>query len=510
MNKVILNGNDLTLDDLINIVRNDYRVELCSKAILKVEESRKYVEQLVDDEKVVYGLTTGFGKFSDVFISKEDSSKLQTNLIISHSCGVGNMLEDQYSKGIMVLRVNALIKGFSGVRLSTIEKLVEMINENVIPQVPEQGSLGASGDLAPLSHVALVMLGYGSASYNGEILSGSDAMKKANIETITLTSKEGLALINGTQAMTSIGAITLYDTINLLKTSDIVAGLTFEALKGITDALRPQLHEVRPHAGQINTAANLRAILDGSNRTTKQGELRVQDAYSLRCTPQVHGASKDAIKYVLEKVNIEMNSVTDNPVIFDKDDIAISGGNFHGQVMAIAFDTLSIAIAEIANISERRIERLVNPALSGLPAFLCENGGLNSGFMILQYSAASLVSENKPLAHPASVDSIPSSANQEDHVSMGTIGARKARDILKNTQKVVAMELLSAAQALDIQKEDFVLGKGTKIAYDAVRSKCEYVFEDVEMHKLINNAIDVVSSNEILSTYESMYNKLKV
>ncbi len=510
MNKVVLNGNDLTLDDLINIVRNDYQVELCKDAVEKVKETRKYVEKLVDDEKVVYGLTTGFGKFSDVFISKDDASQLQTNLIISHSCGVGAMLEDQYAKGIMVLRVNALVKGFSGVRLSTIEKLVEMINANVIPQVPEQGSLGASGDLAPLSHVALVMLGYGSAKYNGEVLPGKEAMKKANIDTITLTSKEGLALINGTQAMTSIGAITLYDTINLLKTADIASGLTFEALRGITDALRPQLHQVRPHAGQINTAANLRAILEGSKRTTKQGELRVQDAYSLRCTPQVHGGSKDAIKYVLDKVNIEMNSVTDNPVIFAEDDIAISGGNFHGQVMAIAFDTLSIAIAEIANIAERRIERLVNPALSGLPAFLCENGGLNSGFMILQYSAASLVSENKPLAHPASVDSIPSSANQEDHVSMGTIGARKARDILKNAQKVVAMELLTAAQALDIQKETLHLGKGTKIAYDLIREKCEYVANDVEMHTLINNAIDVVVSNDILSTYEQKYDKLDV
>ncbi len=510
MKTVILNGNSLTLDDFINIVRHDYKVEICSDAAKKVNNTREYVEKLVDEEKVVYGLTTGFGKFSDVFISKEDASKLQTNLIISHSCGVGNMLADEYAKGIMVLRVNALVKGYSGIRLSTIEKLVEMINKNVIPQIPEQGSLGASGDLAPLSHVALVILGYGSAVYNGEVLSGSEAMKKAGIETMTLTSKEGLALINGTQAMTSIGAITLYDAINLMKTADVVAGLTIEALKGITDSLRPQLHEVRPHAGQINTAANLREILNGSKRTTKQGELRVQDAYSLRCIPQVHGGSKDAINYVLDKVNIEMNSVTDNPVIFPEDDIAISGGNFHGQVMAIAFDLLSVAIAEIANISERRIERLVNPALSGLPAFLCENGGLNSGFMILQYSAASLVSENKPLAHPASVDSIPSSANQEDHVSMGTIGARKARDILKNAQKVVGMELLSAAQALDIQKEDLKLGNGTKLAYDVIRNKCEYIASDVEMHNYINNAISVIESNEIVLQYEAKYNKLKV
>ncbi len=509
MKKIVLNGNDLTLDNFINIVRHDYKVELCGEASKKVVATRNYVEKLVDEEKVVYGLTTGFGKFSDVFISKEDSEQLQTNLIISNSCGVGPMLDDEYAKGIMVLRVNALIKGHSGIRLSTIEKLVEMINANVIPQVPEQGSLGASGDLAPLSHVALVMLGYGSAKFNGKVYSGSEAMKNAGIETIKLTSKEGLALINGTQAMTSIGAITLYDAMNLMKMADITTGLTFEALNGITDALRPELHLVRPHKGQINTAKNLRTILAGSERTTKQGEVRVQDAYSLRCTPQIHGGSKDAFAYVLEKVNIEMNSVTDNPVIFPENDIAISGGNFHGQIMAIAFDTLSIAIAEIANVAERRIERLVNPALSGLPAFLTERGGLNSGFMILQYSAASLVSENKSLSHPASVDSIPSSANQEDHVSMGTIGARKARNILKNAQKVVAMELLSATQAIDIQKENKKLGVGTKVAYELLREKCNYSVDDVEMHVEINKAIELVESNIIVEKVESVINQLE-
>ncbi len=509
MKKVILNGNDLTLESFINIVRNDYKVEICSEAAKKVVSTREYVEKLVDEEKVVYGLTTGFGKFSDVFISKEDAEALQTNLIISHACGVGAMLDDEYAKGIMVLRVNALVKGHSGIRLSTIEKLVEMINANVIPQVPEQGSLGASGDLAPLSHVALVMLGYGSAKYNGEVLPGAKAMEQAGLATIRLTSKEGLALINGTQAMTSIGAITLYDAINLMKMADITSGLTFEALNGITDALRPQLHEVRAHKGQINTAANLRKILNNSERTTLQGEVRVQDAYSLRCTPQIHGGSKDALAYVLEKVNIEMNSVTDNPVIFPDDDIAISGGNFHGQIMAIAFDTLAIAIAEIANVAERRIERLVNPALSDLPAFLTENGGLHSGFMILQYSAASLVSENKTLAHPASVDSIPSSANQEDHVSMGTIGARKARNILKNAQGVIGMELLTASQAIDIQKQNKKLGDGTTIAYNCLRNSCDYILDDVEMHTYINKAIDVVKSNVIVDEFERTYGKLE-
>ncbi|HBC31810.1 MAG TPA: histidine ammonia-lyase, partial [Clostridiales bacterium] len=316
--------------------------------------------------------------------------------------------------------------GYSGARLETIQTMIEMLNRRVHPIVPEKGSLGASGDLAPLSHLVLPMIGLGQAEYKGEVMAGEEAMKKAGIPVIVLTAKEGLALINGTQVMTAVGALTVYDSLNIIKAADIAAALSFEAQNGIVDALDYRLHDIRPHIGQIDTAKIMSELLNGSKMTTKQGEIRVQDAYSLRCVPQVHGASKDAVNYVKEKVEIEINSVTDNPIIFPETKEGISGGNFHGQPMALSFDFLGIALSELADISERRIERLVNPTLSGLPAFLVEHGGLNSGFMIVQYSAAALVSENKILSHPASVDSIPSSANQEDHVSMGTIAARKA------------------------------------------------------------------------------------
>src|SRR5690606_38974037 len=326
----------------------------------------------------------------------------------------------------------------------TIQTLIDMLNKRVHPIIPEKGSLGSSGDLAPLSHMVLPMLGLGMAEYEGKIMPGKEAMDKAGIDIIELTSKEGLALINGTQAMTSVGALTVYDALNLLKVADIAAALSFEANNGVVNALDNRIHELRPHKGQIDTAKILLQLLKDSKMTTKQGEIRVQDAYALRCVPQVHGASKDAINYIKQKVEIEINSVTDNPLVFGDTKEGISGGNFHGQPMALVFDFLGIALAEIANISERRLERLVNPALSGLPAFLVEKGGLNSGFMIVQYSAAALVSENKVLAHPASVDSIPSSANQEDHVSMGTIAARKAREIMENTRRVLAMEIMCA------------------------------------------------------------------
>lgn len=377
------------------------------------------------------------------------------NLIISHACGVGEPLDEEIVRGIMLLRANALAKGYSGIRLYTLNTLIEMLNKGVHPLIPEKGSLGASGDLAPLSHMVLVMLGEGKAYYRGQLFIGKEAMAKAGVPTIELTSKEGLALINGTQVMTSIGALAVYDGISINKTADIVAALTVEALNGVTDAYDYRVHRVRPHQGQINTAKNLLYLLESSQMTTRQGDIRVQDAYSLRCIPQIHGASKDAIKYVEDKVNIEMNSATDNPLIFEDTKDVISGGNFHGQPMALSFDFLGIALSELANVSERRLERLVNPALSKLPGFLAKNGGLNSGFMIVQYSAAALVSENKILAHPASVDSIPSSANQEDHVSMGTIAARKAREILENTRKVLAMELFAACQAIDLRGRKF-------------------------------------------------------
>ena len=452
MNHILIDGHSLTLEQFIDITRNYRKVELSQEAVARVNKARALVDKYVNENKIVYGLTTGFGKFSDVVINGEETKTLQRNLIISHACGVGAPLEGDIVRGIMLLRANALAKGYSGIRLSTLNTLIDMLNKDVIPVVPEKGSLGASGDLAPLAHMVLVMIGKGEAIFNGVRMTGREAMDKAGIGIVELTSKEGLALINGTQVMTSIGAHTIYDSINLSKTADIAAALTIEALNGITDAYDYKVHEVRGHEGQISTGKNLLNILNGSNNTTKQGELRVQDPYSLRCVPQIHGASKDCFGFVREKVEIEMNAATDNPLIFVDEEQVISGGNFHGQPMALPFDFMAIGLSEIANISERRLERLVNPALSnGLPAFLVENGGVNSGFMIVQYSAAALVSENKVLAHPASVDSIPSSANQEDHVSMGTIAARKAREIMMNVRKVLAMEILGACQAIDLR-----------------------------------------------------------
>ena len=501
MRKVILDGNSLRIEDIVHVARNNYEVQLSTDAIDKVIKSRELVDRFVNEEKVVYGITTGFGKFSDVVISKKEARTLQRNLIISHSCGVGEPLDEEIVRGVMLLRANALAKGYSGIRLETLNTLIEMLNKGVHPVIPEKGSLGASGDLAPLSHMVLVMLGEGEAFYKGARMSGKEAMEKANVPTIELTSKEGLALINGTQVMTAIGALAVYDAINISKMADVSAAMTVEALNGIVTAFDEKVHQVRPHEGQINTAKNLLRILQDSKMTTEQGQIRVQDAYVIRCLPQIHGASKDAIKYVKEKVEIEINSATDNPLIFEDVEEVISGGNFHGQPMAISFDFLGIALAELANVSERRLERLVNPALSGLPAFLVKNGGLNSGFMIVQYSAASLVSENKVLAHPASVDSIPSSANQEDHVSMGTIAARKARAILDNARKVLSMELLGACQAIDLRGNKG-LGKGTQVAYDIIREKIKTLENDQIMNVEINKCEDIVKSGIIIKSIE--------
>ncbi len=508
MNTVIIDGKSLTLEDVVNVARNNYEVKISEDVIADVKKSRDYVDEIVNNNKIVYGITTAFGRLSDVVISKEDTKELQRNLIMSHACGVGNDFDIDIVRAMMLLRANNLIKGYSGVKLETVTTLVEMINKGVTPCVPEKGSLGASGDLAPLSHMVLPLIGDGEAYYKGEKMDGKVAMEKAGITPVELAEKEGLALINGTQAMTACGALTTYDAIQLCKLSDIASSLTSEALEGITDAYNPKLHAIRPHSGQINSASNLLRILEGSERTTRQGQIRTQDAYSLRCVPQVHGASKDAINYVLEKLNIEMNSVTDNPIILADDDVAISGGNFHGQPMALAFDFLGIALAELANISERRIERLVNPSLSNLPAFLAFDGGLNSGFMIAQYSAASLVSENKVLAHPSSVDSIPSSGNQEDHVSMGTIGAVKAKSILYNVQRVLAIELLAAAQGVDMKNEGKALGKGTKVAYDLVREVTDTIKKDLVMYKEINKVCTLVENHSIVNGVEAKVGEL--
>lgn len=500
MSLVMINGNDLTLQDLVNVCRNDFKIAITEEGKSRILKSRKIVDSIVENNEIVYGITTGFGKFSDINITHDDCKTLQRNLIISHACGTGEKFPIETVRAIMLLRANALSKGFSGISMETLNTLIEMLNKGVHPLIPEKGSLGASGDLAPLAHMVLPMIGEGEAEYKGQFLTGREAMERAGIAIIELTAKEGLALINGTQAMTAVGALTVYDSINLLKICDIAAALTMEALRGITDAYDLRIHNIRPHKGQTATALNVLNLLKGSTFVTRQGEIRVQDAYSLRCVPQIHGASKDAINYIKEKVEIEMNSVTDNPIVTEEGDV-ISGGNFHGQPMAISFDFLGIAVAELASVSERRLERLINYQLNDLPAFLVKKGGLNSGFMITQYAAAALVSENKILAHPASVDSIPSSANQEDHVSMGTIAARKSREILENVKRVVATEIMAACQAIDF-REGLTLGEGTKEAYMEVRKVINFIEKDLIMYKELDKSTELINSGKLLKAVE--------
>lgn len=508
MQAIELTGNEISLEQIMNVARQGAQVMLSRSAEEKIERSRKVVEQLVEESKVVYGVTTGFGMFSETFIEHEYTNALQKNLIVSHAVGAGDYFPEEVVRAAMLLRINNFTYGYSGIRLQTVKTLIEMLNRGVTPLVPEKGSLGASGDLVPLAHMVLPILGLGKATYRGKTMSGAEAMRAAGIPMLELTQKEGLALINGTQFMTAVGAITVYDALALLKVADIAAAMSFEAQNGIIDTLDARMHSIRPHKGQSDSARLVANLLKGSKNVTRQGEIRVQDAYSLRCMPQVHGASKDAVNYVRERVEIEINSVTDNPIIFSDTNEAVSGGNFHGQPMALSFDFLGIALAEIADIAERRIERMVNSSLSGLPSFLVKHGGVNSGFMIVQYTAAALVSENKVLAHPASVDSIPSSANQEDHVSMGTIAARKAREILENVRRVLAIELMCACQAIDL-RGDKGMGVGTRAAYDCVRAKIPYLTEDRPLYDDINLSEELITNGTLVAAVEKAAGKME-
>lgn len=503
--EVVLTGNDLTLAELMAVARYDAKVVLPESTIENIKASRAIVDKIVNSNAVVYGITTGFGSLCRVHISKEDCSQLQENLIRTHACGFGKPFSREATRAMMLIRANALVKGYSGIRLETLETLIAMINKGVHPYIPEKGSLGASGDLAPLSHMVLPMLGLGDAEFEGQVVPGKEAMAKAGIPIIALEAKEGLALINGTPVLTAAGALALWEGLCLLKLSDIAAALSAEAMRGIINAYDERIHTIRPHKGQLDTARNMRELLKGSTSITQQGELRVQDPYSLRCVPQVHGASKDALAFVKEKVDIEINSVTDNPIILPDGDV-ISGGNFHGQPMALPFDFLGIGLAEIADISERRLERLLNNSLSGFPSFLVKHSGLNSGFMITQYAAAALVSENKVLAHPASVDSIPSCENQEDLVSMGAHAARKAGEIADNVRRVVATEILAACQAIDLRDDEFTLGVGTAAAYKAVRASNKFIDydKDIEMFKELEKITAIVADGTLLEAVEAV------
>ncbi|RJX27493.1 MAG: histidine ammonia-lyase [Acholeplasma sp.] len=496
---IILNGASLTLDVLKPIALDFEPISIDEDALIKVRQARDYVKDIANQDEAVYGINTGFGHLASVKIDKRELSELQANLLKSHACGVGEPLPIVTVRAMMALRINALIKGYSGLREEVILKLTEYLNHNLIPVVFEKGSLGASGDLALLSHMSLPLIGLGEVFVEGKRMPTQEGLALLGLNHLSeLKAKEGLSLINGTQGMNAIGSLVLYDAFHLLDLANLSLSLTMEALEGITDAYDPRVHQIRNQDGQITVAKAILSYLEGSEYTTHQNHKRVQDAYSLRCAPQVHGASLDAMNHVKVLVEKEMNAVTDNPLIFVDEKQAISAGNFHGQPLAMAFDYLGIAIAELASISERRIERMVNPYLSGgLPPFLAKWSGLNSGLMIVQYTAASLVSENKVLAHPASVDSIPSSANQEDHVSMGTTAARKAVSILDNAFKVIAMEIFVACQAIDF-REKKTMGKFTKRLYDKIRESIPFLEKDETLYPYIHQVEHMIKSHDFL------------
>jgi len=493
---LLLDGESLGLGELEAVAFEGRAVGLSASARDRVARSRAVVDAAVAKGAVVYGVTTGFGNFADVVIPRADLGALQRNLVRSHAAGVGEALGEAETRALMLLRANVLAKGFSGVRPETLDLLVAMLNRRVHPVVPSQGSVGASGDLAPLAHLALGLIGEGHCAgpAGGPPSPSAEALARAGLRPIVLEAKEGLALINGTQLMTAVGGLALAETLRLARAADVVGALTLDALKGTDVAFDPRIHAARPHPGQAASAENLRALLAGSAlRESHRDCGKVQDAYSLRCMPQVHGASRDALAYVERTIQVEMNSATDNPMVFAEEGELLSGGNFHGEPVAIACDVLAIAAAEIGAISERRTERLVNPALSGLPAFLTRKGGLESGLMIAQVTAAALASESKTLCHPASVDSIPTSANKEDHVSMGVTAARKAARVVANTRRILAVETLAACQALDL-----LLPLRSSPALEAARARARAAVPAREEDRVLSPEIETLA--ELLRT----------
>ena len=449
-----LTGEDLGLEDVWAISQGLEKVDLAPAARKKMEQSRSYIEKRLAAGEVIYGVNTGFGAFSSVKISNADIVQLQKNLIRSHSTGVGEPFSKAQTRAIMALRANALARGHSGIRPLVVDKILEFLNADILPVIPSQGSVGASGDLAPLSHLALALIGEGNVWDGEKQVSADKYLKKKGVKPLELQAKEGLSLINGCQVMTAVGLLAVYQARRLLWLMDVAGAMTLEAMKGSRKAFDPLISATRKHPGEAKTARNMMKILGKSSGIGESHEncTKVQDAYSLRCMPAVHGAAKDAVRSGLATLEIEANSSTDNPLVFATENKILSCGNFHGEPVAFALDFMAIAMSAAASISECRIEKLINPAMSELPAFLAPEGGLNSGHMIVQVAAASLVSENKILSHPASVDSIPTSADKEDHVSMGTIAARKFKRVVRNAENIVAMELLSATQALDLLK----------------------------------------------------------
>ena len=509
MKTVILDGKHLTLEQVLEVAEGKTGVRISPLAGKRMKRSRDFVEEALEQGEKIYGVTTGFGLLSDQLINLSQIEALQRNLIRSHCVGVGPYFDEEATRAIMLLRANVLAMGYSGTRIEVLETLVEMINRRVHPLIPEQGSVGASGDLAPLAHLASVLMGEGEALFHGKVMSGRKAMEKAGIPTLTLKAKEGLALINGTQVMTAVGLLALLRAERLCKVADIVGACTLDALKGSFRAFDFDIDKVRPFPGSFAVSKNFQK-LGRKDEIAESHKFcpKIQDAYSLRCIPQVHGAVRDALAFIRITLEIEVNSATDNPLIFAEKGKILNCGNFHGEPIAFAMDFLGIVASELGGISERRIEKLINPALSGLPAFLTSEGGLHSGLMMVQVSAAALVSENKVLAHPASVDSIPTSADKEDHVSMGTIAARKGREIVKNVEHILAMELLCATQGLE-----FLLplqpGIGIKEAYCLVREKVPPIKGDRRFSEDIRMIQQLIESGELLRRVEKAVGNLK-
>jgi histidine ammonia-lyase len=498
MNKVILDGESLTIAQVVAVAYgkpNEPPIVLSEQAKQNVARSAQAVQTLLERNEIAYGITTGFGAFKNKIINRADVETLQRNILLSHAVGVGKPFDTPTTRAILLIRANTLARGYSGIRLETLELLLDFLNLGVHPVIPEKGSLGASGDLAPLAHAALPLIGEGFAEFGGAILPGAQALERANLQPLTLAAKEGLALTNGTAVMCAIGILASHKAQQLKDTADLAACLSLEALNGTVAAFDERLHALRPHPRQQKCAANLREILADSDFVRAFDPANVQDAYSLRCIPQVHGAARDAIDYAEWVFTNELNAVTDNPLIFideksEKIEV-ISGGNFHGELLALAFDYLAIALSEFGSMSERRIMRLVDESCNdkALPAFLTENGGLNSGFMLVQYTAVALVAENKVLAHPASVDSIPTSANVEDHVSMGVTAGLKARQILENVEIIFALELFAAAQGIDFRRRKIgdskLLGKGTREVYRQIRQLVPFIETDAYLQSHI-------------------------
>ncbi len=501
---VRLTGEDLTAADVWKVAVEGATAELDDSAREKMAAAREVVDHAVAAEGPTYGVTTGFGRFVSTRVPGELAEELQLRLLRSHACGVGEPYPDEIVRAALLMRANTLAKGYSGTRTEVAQRLLDCLERGVLPEVPSRGSVGASGDLAPLAHLALPLVGEGKARIDGELLSGADALARVGLEPLRLQAKEGLSLVNGTQFMGAFAALGVVRAQRLAKAADIACALSLEALQGSRESFLPEIHELRPLRGQAASAANILALLDGSAIIEAHRWCdRVQDAYSLRCAAQVHGASRDLLEYVEHTAGIELNAATDNPLVFSDGGRLLSNGNFHGQPLGFALDAMAMAVSELGSISERRTERLVNPALSnGLPAFLATDGGLNSGFMIPQYVAAALVSENKVLCHPASVDSIPTSAGQEDHVSMGNASGLKAWQVLENVERVVAIELLAGAQAVELHAP-LAPGIGGLAARELVRSFSPRLGDDRSLTDDIEAVAAAIRDGSVVAAVEA-------